>query len=174
MNSGTICQVCQKPKATLECGACHDTICKSCAEFTDDSTFELMMTVPAELSHTTYCSRCFDATVAPALEKYREISERAKNVQVYFNNQGKETRLLKRKKDDRLKVENVGDRDLALMKMAYAAADRGFDGLIDVGVTSKKVRVGGYQTLTWAGEGMMCDLSAGYIPKSRAFWDNPN
>lgn len=173
MKSGTICQVCQKPKATLECGACHAAICKSCAEFTDDTTFELMMKVPSELAHTTYCGPCFDLTVAPALALYQATAERAKDVIVYFKNQGKETRLLKRK-EDRIEVENGIDRDQTLLKLAYAAADRGFNGIIDVELSSEKIRIGTYQTLKWSGEGMPCDVRPEKIIKDRSFWQNPN
>lgn len=173
MSSGNTCELCQKPKATLECGACHASVCKSCAEFTDDTTFGLMPEVPAELAHTTYCGRCHDQTVAPALATYQEKVDRARNVSVYFNHQGKETRLLKRK-ERKIEVAGCLDEDQVLMKLAFAAAEAGFNGIIDVAVKSEKVRIGTYQTLKWSGTGVPSDVRQDRIAKNRSFWQNPN
>ncbi|MNY17090.1 hypothetical protein D3C86_1503880 [compost metagenome] len=147
------CSICHKPKANLECGACHSTICKKCAQFLDEDSFSFLPKVPAELSHTIYCYPCYDKTVAPELQSYEETIERAKHIQVYFNDQGKETRLLKRL-EETVHVRECADKEETLLRLAFFAARLNYNGIIDVSITSSKVRSGAYQTLKWTGSGI--------------------
>lgn len=147
------CCTCQKPKATLECGICKDYVCKNCAHFLDDDSFSFMAQIPADLAHGTYCIPCFDSKVASELESYNETMEQAKNIHVFEKDQGKETRFFKRLEKP-IKVENCPDRKETLLRLAFFAVKGGFNTLIDVDVTSAKIRSGTYQTQIWTGSGI--------------------
>lgn len=143
------CVVCQKDKAPLQCGLCGSAVCKGCVHFIEDR-FSFLEKVPSELSHGAYCETCFTAHIEAALTDYEETMRRARDVSVYFKNQSKETRLMKRSKEI-FRVADCPDRDETVLRLAFQAASRGYDVLIDVDVTSEKVRHGGYQTLKWSG-----------------------
>lgn len=147
-----ICTVCQKPKATATCGLCEGPVCKKCREKLPENHFSFMEKVPSELSHTIYCGRCFDAHVATPLQSYDATMEQAKAVFVFYRGQGQETRLMKRSETP-LKVHNLADRAEALMRLAFLAVQGGFNTLVDVDITSVKVRNEGYQTTLWSGIG---------------------
>lgn len=147
-----ICQTCLKSKSTLSCGICSADLCKTCAQFLD-AEFEMMKVIPSELSHQVYCHQCYDSQVIPQLEHQQELIERAKNVQVYFKDQGKETRLFKRTELP-IQVVDCKDYDECLLRLAYFAVERGFNTLIDVDVVSKKVRQDTYQLTLWSGTGV--------------------
>lgn len=151
--SSTKCLVCQNSKAPFQCGICHEHLCKNCTQFVEDNSFSLLSYIPVHLQHTTYCGPCFDARVAPTLETYNQTMEKARDVNVYFKTQGKETRTFKRK-HEALKVEECDDRDEALLKLAFLAAKANFNTLIDVNLTSKKEIINGYQRSIWSATGI--------------------
>ena len=152
MEKSTCC-TCQKPKATLECGVCKDSVCKNCAQFLDEESFSFLAQIPADLAHSTYCIPCYDSKVATELEAYNEIMEQAKDIHVFEKDQGKETRFFKRLEKP-VTVENCPDREETLLRLAFFAAKGGFNTIIDVNVHSAKVRSGSYQTLKWTGYGI--------------------
>lgn len=141
--SAELCTTCKKPKGSYHCDLCGANTCKACAHFLGEETFSFMKVVPEELKHTTYCSNCFDDKVAAPLAEYEETMEKAKEIIVFFKNQGKLTRFLKRKEDP-YKVENCADEEEALMRMSFFAVQSGFNALIDVELTHKRAKVGTY------------------------------
>jgi hypothetical protein len=148
-----VCNSCNKPKATLECGLCQCSLCKYCAQFVEEDHFSFLASIPSYLSHTVYCGPCFDEKISPELQKYDALLEQAKQVDVYFSDQGKETRIIRRLEEP-VKIENCPDRDEALLRLAFFAAQGNYNSLVDVELTSEKVRNGGYQTLKWRGVGV--------------------
>ena len=88
------CVTCGKSKATLVCGACSASVCKYCAQILEDGAFSYLAKIPAALSHQVYCGTCYDKDVAAELQNYNETMERAKEIQVFFKAQSKETRLI--------------------------------------------------------------------------------
>lgn len=176
-NKSNSCVTCGIPKARLHCGVCQAAICKSCAVSTDEtgdySNFALMANVPQELVQPAYCPACFVEKVSPAYQRYLEILERAQNVIVYEKTQKKETRLMKRTQKP-LRVESCPDRQETLMRLAFMAADAGFNGLIDVDLAYKKIRGGSYQTTEWSGSGIPALIDEGRVPRDRSIWSNPN
>jgi hypothetical protein len=162
------CSICHGTKAKLECGCCQSTICKKCAQFLDEDSFSFLPEVPAELKHTVYCYPCYDATVAPALADYQETIERAKQIQVYFDNQGKETRLLKRLEEP-VHVKECADKDETLLRLAFFAARLNYNGIIDVSVVSTKIRSGAYQTQVWNGSGIPSYIDPKRVIRSKSF-----
>lgn len=167
------CQSCQKPKAGLECGLCKSSVCKSCAQFVDEGQFSFLAEIPEDLSHFTYCALCFDRTVAPALAQYNETMELAKEVLVYTKSQTKETRLISRKEPP-VKVVDCKDHDETILRLAFLAAKAGFNGIVDVHLSSVKVKNGSYQTMRWSGTGVPAQIDPKKIPRDRSLWQNPN
>jgi hypothetical protein len=153
MMSKTVCSTCQSPKANLKCGICDCAICKSCTQFLNEEAFAFLEARPKYLAHAIYCNVCYDEKVAPELGVYNEQMERAKDVNVYFKTQSKETRTLKRKEPP-VKVADIRDRDEALLRLAFLAAQLNYNGLIDVQLDSKKVIENGYTSSLWSGQGI--------------------
>lgn len=143
MTTPALCTTCKKPKAPYNCELCQEPSCKACAHFLGEETFSFMKVVPEELKHTTYCSNCFDDKVAAPLAEYEETMEKAREVIIFFKNQGKLTRFLKRKEDP-YKVVDCADQEDALMRMSFFAVQSNFNALIDVEITNRKVKVGTY------------------------------
>lgn len=151
------CITCQKPKAQLECGLCHASVCKYCAHILDEDSFAFLRPCPVELTHEIYCNPCFIETVSAPLADYRETFEKAKDINVFLKAQSKETRLIRRKQEA-IVVENCLDEQETLLRLAFGAAKAGFNGLIDVELIQKKVRDGTYQTSSWSGSGIPANL----------------
>lgn len=176
-SSSQTCATCGSGKARLHCGICGVLICKSCTDSIDSSieyaNFALMKDVPKELLHPAYCHACFDEKVSAPFQRYLEILERAQNIIVYENDQKKETRLLKRNQKP-LRVDSCPDRQETLMRLAFMAAEAGFNGLIDVDLSYKKIRESGYQTTDWSGSGIPTHIEERRIPRDRSIWHNPN
>lgn len=167
------CISCQKTKALLECGACHTHVCKYCAHIMPPDSFSFLEKIPADLSHSIYCAPCFNSKVADELESYNQIMERAKDVQIYLSNQGKETRLIKRLEKP-FNVKNCLDHNETMMRLAFFAAKANFNTLVDVKIISEKVRDGAYQTLKWSGSAVPVNMSGRHVVKDRSIWQNPN
>lgn len=148
------CELCQNTKAHLKCGHCQNTICKKCALFLDEGSFAFLDKVPVELKHTTYCLTCFQNVVTPAQEAYQSTLEQAKQVNVYFKKQNKETRRIKQNEKP-ISVTNCADQEELLLRLAFLATQLDCNGLIEVEVSSKKVKLeGSYTNSIWQGTGL--------------------
>ncbi len=167
------CSSCGKSKANLECGLCHEPICKACTHFLDDGQFSFLAKIPAELAHNTYCEACFNETVASALTNYEQKMEQAKEILVFEKSQAKETRLIKRDQD-LVNVNDCLDYDQAVLRLAFFAVMANCNAIIDVDLKSKKVRDGSYQSSTWSGTGRPAMVQADQLVKDRSIRDNPN
>lgn len=139
----------------------------------DEKHFSFLDIVPPELSHTSYCVYCFEAQVAEKFEAYNQALEKAKDITIYFKNQGKETRLLKRQKEI-YTVAECTDRDETLLRLAFKAVQADFNAVIDIDLISKKVRMGTYQTLIWSATGRPAHVTPDKIVRDRSIWHNPN
>jgi uncharacterized protein YbjQ (UPF0145 family) len=142
------CTICNSPSAHLSCGTCNTIICKSCAVFIDVNAFAFLEKVPEDLLKGTYCPPCYETSVAPAVDEYQQLLERAKQVNVYFKAQSKETRLMKRSNKP-INIVACDDRDEAILRLAFLAAKDGYNALIDVDIKSEKVRDHAFQKLVW-------------------------
>lgn len=107
------------------------------------------------------------------MASYFETLETAKNINIFFKNQGKETRLIPRKERP-LHIEACDDREDVIMKLAFHAALSGFDSVIDIELKSEKVRNGSYQKLIWRGSGVPANSKGKIITTDKSIWDNPN
>ena len=143
---------CRSPKEPNECDVCFEPVCKKCAVVPGPEAFKYQPTVDEALKKDRYCSRCFDAEVAPALAKYEEILERAKNVMFLTNAFKGHLPILKKSRTD-VSVDKMSDRDELILRLGYLAAEAGFNALIYSEVVSKKIRNEAYQKSEWSGHG---------------------
>lgn len=167
------CATCGKKKSLLECGPCHDPICKSCANFLVEGTFSLMKTVPAELQHTVYCYSCHLTHVEGPLAHYNDLVKQAKEIMVFDKTQGKETRFIRRN-EDWIEVKDCEDKEEVLMKLAFHAVEMGCNAVIEVDITAQKIRLGAYQTQLFKGTGRPALVKENQLVKDRSIWHFPN
>ena len=170
-NSG--CTLCGKAKAPYQCGCCNDTLCKSCVQFMPDDAFQFLTIRSKEISHNYYCNVCFDQNVTPALTEYETIAERAHQISVFDVTQGKETRFIKRLEKP-LVIESGLDAQDITMRLAYMAAQKNFNALVDVDIKAVKVRDGSYQTTAYSGKGIPAHVDDRKLMKDRSLWTDPN
>ncbi len=170
-NSG--CSLCGKAKAPYQCGCCNETLCKSCVQFMPDDAFQFMTHKPVEISHNYYCNVCFDNNVVTALSTYEEIAERAKNLSVFDSSQGKETRFIRRIEKP-IKIESGSDEQEVTMRLAYMAAERNFNAIVDMNIKAVKVRDGAYQTMAYTGTAVPANVDPRKLMKDRSLWTDPN
>jgi hypothetical protein len=169
----TECSSCYKPKSQLACGICNSAICKSCAVFVSEDQFSFLQPLPADLSHTTYCPTCFNSKVTDAISSYDQTMEQAKNIEVFYKKQSKETRFFSRLEKP-LSIEDCADYDEAILRLAFRATQAGFNALIDLDLKSKKIRDGRYQTSSWSGTAVPSHIDPSKIVHDRSIWQNPN
>jgi len=161
-----ICSFCQRPKASYHCEVCEAQLCKACAQFLDDDSFSFLATKPHELSFTTYCPPCFDQNVAAPLSRYNETMEKAKDVIAFFKDQGQATRLMKRSEAP-VTVTNCPDREETLLRLAFLAAQNGFNSILDVEIIHKKVINGSHKALIFSGSAVPFQMDEKQIRNSR-------
>lgn len=157
--SDSVCISCRRPKAVFKCGVCEEPLCKDCDQFLDAGTFSFLKTQPAELGHTHYCPSCHAGTVEPALESYEEVMERAKTVYFFFTTQKRPPPIVKKSKE-KVQVAECADRDETILRLAFFAAEQGYNGIVEAEVTSEKVRNEGYQKMRWRGVGLPVTVDA--------------
>ena len=148
--SQEICQSCRSPKANFKCGVCEGTLCKRCSQFLSEDTFSFLDQIPEVLKHTYYCHPCYDDQVAPALETYNETMERARGLYCFFTTQKKSVPML-RKSKEKVQVKACPDRDETILRLAFFAAQQGFNAITEVALTCEKVRNLAYQNSLWHG-----------------------
>ena len=158
------CITCRKPKATHTCDVCDEAICKKCLNILDLATFTFLKVLPPELKHTNYCGGCYDTLVAPALDSYNEIMERAEGAFVFFKTQRKEIPLIKKSKEV-YRVLDCPDRDETILRLAFFATQAGFNAVIEVEASAEKVRNGAYQTSKWSGSGVGATVDSDKIDR---------
>lgn len=158
------CGSCKSTKARLQCGVCELPLCRTCAQFLERNSFHLLLPdIPAELLHETYCPSCFVSKVAPALHEYEENVNQARAVLVFTRSRGDETRVV-RSSEKKIRVEDCSDEKETLLKLAFIAARKKYNALLDVEFSSRKIRNGGYQTSLWNGTGIPARVDASKFP----------
>ena len=157
--SKTLCISCYRPKATLHCGICEEQLCKNCVQFLEKSTFSYLSEIPVNLQHTYYCAPCYETHVEPALKDYNEIQARARGLYFFFTTQRKPIHLIKRSKD-KIQVKECHDRNEIILRLAFKAAQQGYNAVIEAEVVSKKVRDEGYQKSVWSAVAVPANVDA--------------
>jgi hypothetical protein len=151
------CVSCRKPESAATCGVCQGGLCRKCRIFLGDEAFPFLTDASADLKHPYYCGVCFDEKVEPVKAQYEETLEQAKQINVIYKGSKSTIRTL-RKADRSTTVASSKDRDETIMRLAFEAAKAGFNSIVDVEVTSKKVRNHGWQTSEWSGVGTPAEI----------------
>jgi hypothetical protein len=144
------CVVCLKNETSLRCHSCHDFTCKNCSFIIDENRFPFLQLLPAELAHQIFCQNCFNNSISDEIEKYLEILNRARDVNVFDKKQSTETRLIRRIEKP-IKVSDCEDREETLLRLAFITAQLGFDTLVDVDISYEKVGDRSYKKFIWHG-----------------------
>ena len=144
-------------KALLVCGLCRDLYCKKCTEFLAQDTFSFMGKIPKDLTHTHYCFGCYSRSIQPALRAYNEVMRRAKAVMILDKPRRRPLTILK-KFPEPLEVVDCPDREETVLRLAFKAAELGFNSVIRANINYKKVGSSSYQKLIWHGSGIAADL----------------
>lgn len=125
-------------------------MCEKCGAEPPRGAFQLQESAAPELKHLHYCPRCYTDRIEPALEKYVETLTLAREVFVFFVTQRKGIPLLKKSKET-IRVTEQVDRDESILKLAFMAAERGFNAIIETDVKAVKKRNEGWQNNVWGG-----------------------
>lgn len=163
MDHPQTCVGCRKPRVDSTCGVCGEGVCRKCRIFLSDEEFPFVPERPAELRHTYYCGSCYDRIVEPFRAEYEASLERAKEVNVLYK-ESKSTVRVSSKAKEPVRVTGARDRDDAIMRLAFQAARAGYDTLIEVEVSSQKIRNAGWQTSSWSGQGIPAEIRSASVP----------
>lgn len=159
------CTHCQKPKADLLCGVCGQDVCKACREYIDTNSFSFMAKAPAQLTQGEYCPRCFGDVIEPARAAYEATMAQAGEI-YYLSKAYPGWVHLKRKHTKRVVVENCDDRRECIMRLAFYAAEMGYNSIIEAEVESFKVRKNHRQTSLWKGSALPANIDGERLEKS--------
>jgi len=97
----------------------------------------------------------------------------ARQIDIYFKDQGKETRLMRREGEPFI-INECADREELILRLAFLGALNGFSTLVDVDIVGKKVREGSYQTTIYRGSATPANARPNQIPKDKSIRHNPN
>jgi len=166
MSSPTVCCMCSSPKAPKTCGICGSAVCKKCMETLKSDAFVLLPKVPDELNHPTYCGRCYDAIVAEPMAKYLAIAEKAEAVYFVTRDYNGYVHVIDRH-PVRVSVEICEDRRVTILRMAYMAAELGYNAIIDAQVRSFSNNLGGgYQSAKWKGSAVPAKIDGTQLERT--------
>ena len=169
----TSCCQCQSAKAPHTCGGCAEALCKSCALFVGEENYLYLNTRPEILKHSVFCTPCYNSLVAPVLADYETTVQKAREVLVFDKTQGKETRFVKRLEKPVKIAQGLDEQDIT-MRLAFMAAEKNYNSIIDVDIKATKVRDGSYQTTVYSGSAIPANVSDRKLLKDRSFWSDPN
>lgn len=137
----------------------------------DAETFAFLPAMPEGVTEGMYCADCFDQVVGPELAKYEELMEKARNVNMFYASQSKESRFIRRIERP-IHVKGCTDREEAILKLAFIAVQLGKNGLVDVELSSSKIRMEAYQTSIWSGRAVPVQVDEAVL--QRRFAGTPN
>lgn len=102
------------------------------------------------------------------IARYNEIMARARDVYVFGDDQGKESKYFSRL-EPVIEVTECPDREETLLRLAFLAAQAGFNGIIDVSIKSEKVRDHAFQKLKWHGSGIPTQIDPKKLNRNKSF-----
>ena len=154
------CFSCKNTKANLVCGTCQNAICKFCSVFLEDDAFSFMTNTSEDLHHKQYCNYCFMKIVRPVQQEYADIMKRAKLI-ILLDKPSQRPLPIEKCGKTCLNVENCSDEAETALRLAFQAAEQGYNALIKVNIRYQKVRNYGYQKMVWRGTGFPAILNIG-------------
>ena len=148
--SSALCEGCRSPKIQFHCPLCQVPVCGKCGVEPPRGAFQLKENAAPELKHLHYCPKCYTDRVEPEVAQYAETLNLAREVFVFFVTQRKGIPLLKKAKET-IRVADQEDRDESILKLAFMAAERGYNAIIETDVKAVKKRNEGWQSNVWGG-----------------------
>ena len=167
------CITCGKSKSLLCCEVCAATVCKHCAQLIDEDTFSFLETKTAAMHYSIFCTTCFDQNISAELEKYNQTMAAAKEVYVFYKTHSKVTRLIRRDEEP-ISIIDCDDKEEVILRLAFKAAQMGYNSLIQIEINSKKNRVNNYQSQVYTATGIPAQVDLSRLVKDRSIWSNPN
>ena len=149
-SSDPSCCNCRSPRVQTHCELCQGALCKKCVQSPPKGAFAYWEECPEDLRFLNYCPSCYQEKVETAATQYEETLTRAKAAYVFFNSQKKAIPVLKKAKT-KISIENQEDRDDTILKLAYRAAQDGYNALVECEVVSAKKRNEGFLHSVWSG-----------------------
>ncbi len=164
-NAQSTCISCLKPKTTHSCERCKGTLCRKCLQINPSNCFSYMTKIPADLSYHNYCPFCYDAVVAPALVDYEATLEKAKDVYFLTRNYPGYIPVVRKANKD-VRVDACPDRREAILRMAFQAAEQGFNAIIDAEVEAYKTGGGRYFASLVRGRATPADVNGEHLERA--------
>lgn len=157
MSDQKLCICCRTPRVETVCELCGEPVCRQCKRTLPEDSFAFDDQLPESLKHSLYCDRCYGSEVEPALERYAELLEKAKEV-LFIPRTFRGQLFVLKKSQTEVSVAESADRDEMILNMAFRAARDDFNALIQGEVICKKVRNHGYQKSVWSGHAFPASL----------------
>lgn len=158
-------------KKQLPCISCESLVDKVDAQIVDADLFPYLNQMPKGIQEGVYCPQCFAIKVSDPLNQYQNQVDRAKNVNVFFAKQSKESRFVRRTEKP-LQVRECSDPDDVVMRLAFKAVEVNKNSIVDVAMTSHKVQNGKWHTTIWAGTAIPAQIDDREL--QRKFLTTPN
>ncbi len=162
------CRLCQSKKSPFCCDFCNESVCKNCSKVIEADQFSFFSKMPEVLLKERACLLCYDQQVLPQVQKYDELMEKAKDVYYVSNNHKGYIRIYLRHTKP-FKAGPCPDRRECILRLAFFAAELGFNAIIEGEVDYSKVRKqGGYQTSTWEGTALGANIDGEHLERASA------
>jgi len=155
--SASTCETCGQRPATLNCESCNKAICKKCRKLLETAAFDFWQKVPKEISHSLYCENCWELNVVPAQIRYDELMAKAEQTFYVSKNYPGYVRIF-RKHTKKVEVTDCRDRKEAQLRMAFQAAELGFNSIIEAEIDSKKARSNERSSTLWWASSLPADI----------------
>jgi hypothetical protein len=155
----------------LKCQICACELKKKEARFVDEESFAFLENPPAGISIGAYCNPCFDEKVQAELDRYNNQVEQAKDVNVFYLSQSRESRFVRRIEKP-VQVKDCADRDEVILRLAFLAIQSGNNAIVDVDLSSQKIINGRWQTSSWSGRAIPAHIDPAAL--ERRFMGAPN
>ena len=165
MSDSQTCASCGALKSPFSCGICQIALCKSCVQEVDSHSFSYFSKIPAELKKGNICPKCYEDKILPHKQRFDELLEKANDI-YFLTKSYKGYVRVHNKHSKRVVVEDCDDRRETIVRLAFFAAELGFNAIIDSEVESKKVRMGKYQSTRWFGSAVPAKIDGEQLERS--------
>jgi hypothetical protein len=159
------CASCGAVKASFNCGLCQKNLCKNCVQEVDSHAFSFFSKIPEELKKGNICPTCFEDKILPHKKRFDELLEKANDI-YFLTKSYKGYVRVHNKHSKRVIVADCDDRRETIVRLAFFAAELGFNAIIDSEVESKKVRMGKYQSTRWYGSALPAKIDGEQLERS--------
>ena len=159
------CALCRAPKDVDACESCGSRVCKNCVALLGPDRIEFYPAPPPALLRRAYCVDCFEREAAPLLEKYDLARSAADEVTLVAKAYRGEVPTLARAKGVTEVADHVDSRD-AIRHLQFLAAWEGYDAVLGVESSARKLRNHGYETRRWSARGTFAKLDHGRFDSS--------